>query len=150
MQRRMLHGTYECTFDNRFRLAIPAKVRDAFVEGAAVSMWFDDCAIVAPRLDWPDIVREVFGVMDVQNPRQRRLSRYLHAYTQEIDSLDRQGRIIVPENVRARAGLDGKVKVVGAGDYLEIWNPARLEEALEVARREGVSSDGNPFDERAE
>lgn len=150
MQRRMLSGTYECSLDNRFRLAIPARVRDSFAEGAAVSAWFDDCAIVAPRLEWPSIVERVFGEMDVQNPQQRLLSRYLHAYTQEIDALDRQGRIIVPENLRELAGLTGKVKVVGAGEYLEIWNPARLEESFEAARREGVSTHGKPLDERAD
>ncbi len=150
MQRRMLSGTYECSLDNRFRLAIPARVRDAFGEGAAVSAWFDDCAIVAPRLEWPNIVERVFGEMDVQNPRQRSLSRYLHAYTQEIDSLDRQGRIIVPENVRELADLATKVKVVGAGEYLEIWNPARLEASFEALRREGVSTLGKPLDERAD
>ncbi len=149
MQRRMLSGTYECTLDSRFRLAIPAKVRDAFDEGAALSLWFEDCVVLAPRLEWPAIVERVFGEMNVLNDNQRWLSRYLHAFTFDHEALDRQGRVVVPEKLRQMADLDSKVSVVGAGEYLELWNPARLEESFEALRREGVSSLGKRIVEAA-
>lgn len=148
MQRRMLSGTYECALDNRFRLAIPARVREAFAEGAAMSMWFDQCAVIAPRLEWPEIVEGMFGQMSVMDDDQRMLSRYLHAFMWE-DTLDKQGRILVPENIRAEADLGMKVKVVGAGPYLELWNPARLDASFEALRREGVSTLGKRLVERA-
>jgi DNA-binding transcriptional regulator/RsmH inhibitor MraZ len=47
------------------------------------------------------------------------------------------------------ADLDSKVSVVGAGEYLELWNPARLEESFEALRREGVSSLGKRIVEAA-
>jgi MraZ protein len=146
----MLSGMYECTLDNRFRLAIPSKVREPFVEaGAAMSLWFDDSVVLAPRLEWPKIVERTFGEMNVMNDDQRQLSRLLHAYTFDQEVLDKQGRVVVPEKLRRLADVDTKVTVVGAGDYLEIWNPQRLEATFEALRREGVSTLGNRIVERA-
>jgi DNA-binding transcriptional regulator/RsmH inhibitor MraZ len=42
--------------------------------------------------------------------------------------------------VREHAGIgDGKVKLVGVGEYLEAWDPERLSERFAKLRREGVS-----------
>lgn len=139
MQHRLLNGTYECSLDNRFRMAIPARVRDRFSSGATVGWWFDGCLAVLPTLEWPDLIERTFGEMDVLNDDQRELSRFLLAgsYDQE---LDRQGRILLPQDLREYAGLGGKVKVVGSREYLEIWDPERLAERFAVLHREGVSS----------
>jgi hypothetical protein len=40
------------------------------------------------------------------------------------------------------------VKVVGAGEYLEVWDPARLSERFESLRREGVSNRAKRLAER--
>lgn len=140
MQRPMLSGTYECSLDNRFRLAIPAKFRDSFDGGAAIAWWIDECVVCVPRTAWPEIVAQTFGELSVLDPKQRQLRRYLLAGTYEQDGLDKQGRIVVPEKLRSWAGIDQKVTVVGAGDYLELWNPARLDDSFEALRREGVST----------
>lgn len=149
MQRRMLSGTYECTLDNRFRLAIPARVREPFADGVAMSLWFDDCAILAPRLDWQGILDNTFGNMTVLDDTQRNLSRLLYMYTWDHESLDKQGRVVVPEKLRAFAGIESTVTVVGNRDYLELWNPERLEARLEQLHREGVSNLGKRIVERA-
>jgi len=138
VQRRLLSGTYECSLDNRFRMAIPARVRDPFVAGAMVGWWFDDCVIIVPRHEWPAMVQRTFGAMSLLDDEQRDLSRFLlaGAYDQE---LDRQGRVLLPAELREHAGLGGRAKVVGAGDYLEVWDPDRLAERFAGLRREGVS-----------
>ncbi len=155
MQHTALRGTYECSLDNRFRLAIPAKVRDAFVLGTTMSVWFDGCAMVAPRGEWQAIVDRLFGDLNLLDPSQRRLSRQLHAQSADQDALDRQGRVLVPEVIREVAALETKVVVVGNGDYLELWNPARLkkfleEDSLDARGGEEVSTDGNRIVERAD
>ncbi|MCY4455828.1 MAG: division/cell wall cluster transcriptional repressor MraZ, partial [Chloroflexi bacterium] len=57
---------------------------------------------------------------------------------QHVD-LDRQGRILVPQEMREQAGLDGRVSLVGLGDYIEIWDPERwaAERAGAEAESEG-------------
>ena len=61
MQRRLLSGTYECKLDDRFRLAIPARIREPFAAGATVGWWIDDCLIVVPSLEWTGLVERTFG-----------------------------------------------------------------------------------------
>jgi MraZ protein len=139
MQRRLLSGTYECSLDNRFRLAVPARVREPFGEGATVAWWLDDCVIVVPRLEFPGLIERIFGATDVLDDDGRELTRFILAGTFE-DDLDRQGRILLPQKLRDFAHLDGRVSVVGAGEYLELWDPGRLEDRFDHLRREGVSA----------
>ena len=35
---------------------------------------------------------------------------------------DKQGRVLIPEAVRRRTGLDKEVTLVGVRDHLELWN----------------------------
>jgi MraZ protein len=149
MQHPPLRGTYECSLDNRFRMAIPAKVRDGFVQGVTMSVWFDGCVMLAPRHEWQAIVDRLFGEMDVMDASQRQLSRLLHAQSYDQDALDGQGRVLVPELIRGLAEIDTKVTVVGARDYLELWNPARFKKFTEASNGEGVSTLGNRIVERA-
>ena len=39
MGARLLSGTYECSLDSRFRLAVPARLRDAFAGGAVLGLF---------------------------------------------------------------------------------------------------------------
>jgi MraZ protein len=139
MQRRLLSGTYECSLDNRFRLAVPARVREPFAAGAMVAWWIDDCLVVVPRAEWTGLIERIFGSLSVLDDDGRALSRFILAGAYEHDALDRQGRLLIPAELRDHAGLDGRVKVVGAGEYLELWNPERLAERFAELRREGVS-----------
>lgn len=139
MQNRLLSGTYECNLDNRHRLAVPARVRDRFAEGAVLAWWIDPCLVVVPRLEWGALIERTFGSMSVLDDDQRELSRYLlaGAYEQE---LDKQGRLLIPTELRAHADVGKSVKVVGAGDYLEVWNPQSLSDRFSQLQEEGVSS----------
>jgi MraZ protein len=148
MARRLLSGTYECSLDSRFRLAVPARVRDPFAEGATLAWWLDDCLVVVPRLEWPSFIDATFGRMSVLDDDQRELRRFLLAGAFEQEALDRQGRVLVPAELREFAGLDGRVKVVGAGEYLEVWDPERLAGRFAALRREGVGQRAQRLAER--
>ena len=140
MQRRLLSGTYECSLDNRFRFAIPARLRDAFAGGATVSWWIDDCLAVVPALEWDDLVGRTFGDMSPFDESARDVRRFIIGSALTND-LDRQGRIALSADHRQHAGIeDGKVRLVGVGDYLEAWDPTRLAARFDKLRREGVSS----------
>lgn len=140
MQRRLLSGTYECSLDNRFRLAIPARLREPFAEGAMVGWWIDECLIVSPVDEWQPLIERTFGTMSVLDDEAREMSRFLSAGAFHHE-LDKQGRIPLTAELRQHAGIgDGKVRLIGVGDYLEVWDPARLEDRFTTLRREGVSN----------
>lgn len=112
-----------------------------------MSAWLDPCVLVVPKPRMQEKIQAVFG--NVDNPLdegQRRLRRYLYSYMTEVDGLDRQGRILIPPKLRERAGLEGKVTVVGSVDCIELWNPQRFEALIEEIDNEGVSNIGKRID----
>ena len=138
--QRGLNGTYECSLDNRFRLAVPARLREPFAEGATVGWWLDECLIVVPSPEWPTLIESTFGTMSVLDDEAREVSRFLSAGAFHHD-LDKQGRIPLTAELRAHAGIEeAKVRLIGVGSYLEIWDPGRLSERFDTLRREGVSN----------
>jgi MraZ protein len=148
MQQMSLIGTYECTLDDRSRLAIPSRLREHFPDGAIVGRWLDECAIVVPRGDWDGLVERTFGAMSILRDDQRDLMRYIYSGAFPQPELDKQGRIVVSAEIREFAGLEGKVKLAGAGAYLEMWNPDRLSQKLNSLRQEGVSNRATAVAER--
>lgn len=139
MQRRLLSGTYECTLDDRNRIAVPARVRDRFADGAVAAWWIDPHSVIlVPRLEWPDLLDMTLGAPSLLDTDSRELRRYLHAGAFEQESLDRQGRIAIPGELREHGGLNGRVRVIGVGEYLEVWDPSRLDDRFN-AIHEGVS-----------
>jgi MraZ protein len=113
-----------------------------------MAWWLDDCLVVVPRHEWGELIERTFGSMSVLDDDQRELRRYLLAGAFENEALDRQGRLLVPQQLREHAGLTGRVTVVGAGEYLELWEPARLADRFERLRSEGVSARAKRLAER--
>lgn len=149
MQHTPLTGTHECKLDDRSRLAIPAKMRWAFADGVVMAAWLDPCAIVVPREAMQRKIQSVFGNVDnVLDDNQRRLRRFLYSSMTEQDSLDKQGRILIPSLLRTRAGLESTVTVVGSDDFIELWNPQRFEAHIQAMDEEGVSNIGKRIVER--
>ncbi len=63
--------------------------------------------------------------------RDRRIFlRHLHSRAQHGLS-DRQGRLVLPEDVCQKVGLKGEVALVGGRGRFEIWNLARWKKAHE-------------------
>jgi transcriptional regulator MraZ len=63
------------------------------------------------------------------SPRDRRVFfRQLHARA-EHGASDRQGRLVLPEDLCKKLNLKGEVALVGGRGRLEIWNLARWKQA---------------------
>ena len=50
------------------------------------------------------------------------------------------GRLVIPQEMREHAGLEGRITLVGLGDYIEVWNPERWAAARQAAA-EAVAED---------
>ena len=71
--------------------------------------------------------------------KARKLQRYLSANAADVQ-VDAQGRILLPKNLLAYAGLEKEALVVGTGKRAEIWNPAEFEADIDVMTAEEVES----------
>jgi MraZ protein len=86
----------------------------------------DTCLAIFPMPAWEELATKV-GSLPMTDPNARLLQRQLFAGAFETE-LDRQGRVNVPQNLRAFAGLEGDALVLGSRDHAEIWAPQRWDE----------------------
>ncbi len=117
----MFLGQYQHSLDAKGRLIIPARFRDSLKDGAFVTQGFDRCLMVM-TVDYFEQVYERINAMNVADPATRALRRLLFANAYETN-IDKVGRIVLPQNLREFAIIDGDAIVAGQGEYFELWTP---------------------------
>jgi MraZ protein len=134
----MLLGTHEHTIDDKNRLTLPAKYREAFKDGIVVTRGLDGCLFAYRRPDWNRLVESRFSPLDPLSPETRRLERFFYSGAAEAE-LDKQGRVMIPAQLIEHAKLGREVVVAGVNDRLEIWDRASWRK--ELAEVEGSAED---------
>ena len=119
----MFTGEYRHAVDVKGRIAVPARFRAQLEAGVVVARWLDTCLAIFPIAAWDELAAKV-GSLPMTDPNARLLQRQLFAGAFETE-LDRQGRVLVPQGLRAFAGLEDEAMVLGSRDHAEIWAPAR-------------------------
>ncbi|MPZ99772.1 MAG: cell division/cell wall cluster transcriptional repressor MraZ [Dehalococcoidia bacterium] len=135
------YGTFEHSIDERGRLAIPARYRSAFVGGGVLRESPEGCLEVYTQDTFDEEVQRRLAADDGNrhlNGRRIRRSFLPGAFAAE---LDKQGRVLVPQQLRTAGDLEGRVLVVGCGDYLELWRPERWEQEQERLAAEEAAGD---------
>jgi MraZ protein len=117
----MLLGEHEHTIDDKNRLTLPARFRDAFVDGGVVTRGMDGCLVVYTRQSWEQFVSLRLEGLDPFTVEARQIARFLFSGAQEVDP-DKQGRIVLPPALITHAKLGREVVVAGVRDHVEIWD----------------------------
>jgi len=125
----MFLGQFQHNLDDKGRLMIPARFRELLEGGAYITQGFDKCLMVLTE-DYFKQVYERIEAMNLADPTARLLRRLIlsNAYPVEVDKV---GRILVPQNLRAFLGIEnGELTVAGQGEYFEVWTPALWNEQM--------------------
>jgi MraZ protein len=130
----MLLGEHEHTLDDKNRLTLPARFRQAFAEGIVVTRGMDGCLFAYTPQDWNTLVQGRLATLDPLSKEGRRMQRFFYAGATEAE-LDKQGRVGIPGALLEHAKLGRDVVVAGVHDHLEIWDRAAWR--LELAEVEG-------------
>jgi len=126
----MLLGEYEHTLDDKNRLTLPAKFRQALGGGVVVTRGMDGCLFVFTRAGWDRFVSERLEGLNTFSREARQMFRFMYAGTTETD-VDKQGRIMLPQSLIGHASLGREVVVAGIRDHVEIWDRAAWRKQLE-------------------
>lgn len=118
-------GTYAPKLDDKGRLTLPAKFRDALSGGVVVSKELDHSLSVYPAQEW-DVIAAKLAKAPRNDPEARAHVRMALANADE-QQLDGQGRINLASDFRQWAELTKECVVTGQYDHLEIWDAARWE-----------------------
>lgn len=117
----MLLGEHEHTIDDKNRLTLPARFRQAFAEGIVVTRGMDGCLFAYTRDDWGRLVQQRLASLDPLSQEGRRMQRFFFSGATETE-LDKQGRVALPAALLEHAKLARDVVVAGVHDHLEIWD----------------------------
>jgi MraZ protein len=134
----MLLGSHDHTLDDKNRLTLPAKFREAFKDGVVVTRGLDGCLYAYRREDWSRLVESRLATLDPLSAEGRRIQRHFFAGASEAE-LDKQGRVMIPAQLIEHAKLGKEVVVAGVNDRLEIWDRAAWRK--ELAEVEGSAED---------
>ena len=125
----MLLGEYEHALDDKNRLTLPAKFREAFSQGVFVAKGIDPCLLVYPPGEWNRFVELGLAPLNPFSREARQMSRFMFAGATDTE-LDRQGRIMIPPPLVEHAKLSREVVIAGVRDHLEIWDRAAWRKQL--------------------
>jgi MraZ protein len=119
-------GEYLHSIDNKGRLILPAKFRDELGDTFIATKGLDNCLFVYTRAEWA-ILEEKLKKLPLAKPEARAFVRFFFSGAAELDC-DKQGRVLLPTNLREHARLEKDVVVIGVSTRIEVWDKTAWEE----------------------
>ncbi len=119
----MFIGEYRHIVDEKGRIAVPARFRMQLAETVVVARWLDACLAVFPQSEFERLAARVTA-LPLGDPAARTMRRQVFGFAYEVEP-DRQGRVLIPPQLREWAGLTNEAVVVGGHDHVELWAPDR-------------------------
>lgn len=124
------NSCYRHGVDEKRRVQVPAKWRPE-EDGVELTMilWpknqAGNCLRVLPPLEMAQLMADI-DAMSNGDPNKVVLKRFIGSESVQV-SLDKAGRICLPDEMARAAGIKDEVMLVGLLDRFEIWNPTRYE-----------------------
>ncbi len=126
----MFYGEYKHTIDRKDRLIIPAKFREIarenLIEKFFITRGLDGCLFIFAEDEWKQQER-LFRAIPFTKSESRKFKRLYFSGACEV-ICDKQGRILIPQNLKEFAEIKRDVVIVGVSNRFEIWSRARWAE----------------------
>ena len=124
MAELIFQGTSALTLDGKGRMTVPARHRDALTALSGQQLTLTQhpvgCLLVFPRPAWEAFRAQLLTLpMEADGWR-----RFFLGSAVDVD-VDSAARVLVSPELRAMAGLDKDVLLLGMGKRLELWDAAR-------------------------
>lgn len=116
----MFIGEYHYVLDDKGRLSVPIGYRTELLNGAIVTRGLDHSLFLYPKTQWESLAAKI-AALPLSQADTRAFARLMLAGAMEA-SIDKSGRITIPEYLRVYAGLTKKVVISGLYDRMEIWD----------------------------
>ena len=116
----MLIGEYEHTVDAKGRVSMPAKIRKDMGDTFIVTKGLDGCLFAFSQEEWMNFETKLKS-LPLSDKNARNFVRFFLAGATECE-IDKQGRFLIPNNLRVAAKLEKEVIIIGVGTRLEIWD----------------------------
>ncbi len=115
----MFMGEYQHSVDDKGRMIIPAKFREALGTTFVMTRGLDQCLFVYPMSEWA-VLEQKLKALSLMKSDARAFTRFFFSGAVECE-LDKQGRVNIPNNLREHAKLDKDCVVLGVSNRVEVW-----------------------------
>ena len=132
----MFIGEYEHSVDVKGRIIMPSKLRENIGEKFIVTKGLDKCLFAYSKSEWTNF-EEKLKTLPLTNKNARDFVRFFLSGAVECE-IDRQGRFLVPANLRTYANIEKEIVIIGVGTRLEIWDKSSW---TNYSSEENISAD---------
>ncbi len=141
----MFYGQYEHSLDRKGRIIIPSRIRqilsERFSEKLIATRGLEKCISLFTQEGWDSMVEKVKTLPFMTGKSSRAFTRLLFSGAVEC-SLDKQGRILLPANLREYGAVTKDIVIVGVSSHIEIWGKEKWAEY--------IAREGEEFEKTAE
>ncbi|KNF09929.1 transcriptional regulator MraZ [Gottschalkia purinilytica] len=116
----MFIGEYQHSLDNKGRIIIPAKFRDELGDNFIITKGLDNCLFIFPKTEW-NLFEQKIKSLPLTSKDARAFTRFFFSGAAECE-LDKQGRVLIPHNLREHSRLDKEAVIIGVSNRVEIWS----------------------------
>jgi MraZ protein len=118
-----LGGEYQHTVDPKGRVILPSKFRPALKEGLVVTKGLEECLFVYPISEWKKRVEAMRALPETRKDARDFARNFFSGASPS--TLDRLGRIFIPQTLRDFAHVTKEVVIIGVSTRIEIWDKTR-------------------------
>ena len=135
-----LTGEFRITLDDKNRLSLPARLRNALADSTLyLTQGMDNCLWVYPSEEWKTMQQTIMKTTNPFSANSRLIRRKVIGPSQPVE-IDKAGRIPVAQSLKEFAGLNRDCVVLGQSDYIEIWDAERYRSYLSENEEEFMTS----------
>ena len=125
-------GTFVRSVDDKLRIAIPKRLRDAFSQESQLELYVTPGADGSLAIYSEPALAALAQRLAAASPAQqdvRAFNRLFYARAERVE-VDSQGRIRLPAALAELAALGKEAVLLGVHDHLELWDRQRWEAYL--------------------
>jgi len=119
-EQSMFMGTYYNSIDAKNRMIVPSKHRDQLGGRCVLTKGMDKCLNIYSMAEWEKQMEKIEALPE-SDPKVRAFIRHFCANAADCE-FDKQGRIVIPAELKEYAGIDKELVTMGAMRKIEVWS----------------------------
>jgi MraZ protein len=116
----MFMGEYRHNLDEKGRVIVPSKYREQLGELFVLTKGLDGCLFIYPLSEW-SVFEQKLKQLPLTNTNARKFVRFFLSGAIECN-VDKQGRILIPSNLRVYSEIEKDIVFIGMSSRIEIWS----------------------------
>ena len=116
----MYMGTFYNSIDGKNRMIVPAKLRKQLGgKGCVITISIEGCLRIYSIEGWEEYAAKLDAIPE-SNLKAQKVVRKIFSNATDCE-FDKQGKVIIPENLKQHAKITKELVTMGVRKYIEVW-----------------------------